>query len=166
MQFDPNIQCGSRVMRISLNDHDRLDWCSAKPLPSENACQWLDNVDTHAYAKFDQKIPWGSRDMSIFARQTDSRFKWPIYKLIWWFRLIDLSIDEGRGLMLWLLSAPPGLPVGFLLLWYSVLFTVESLSLLYLLFISWFICSRRWCIDKLGVYHTKQTSMCLDPHLN
>ena len=29
-----------------------------------------------------------------------------------------------------------GLPVGFLLLWYSVLFTVESLSLLYLLFIS------------------------------
>ena len=29
-----------------------------------------------------------------------------------------------------------GLPVGFLLLWYSVSFTVESLSLLYLLFIS------------------------------
>ena len=29
-----------------------------------------------------------------------------------------------------------GLPVGFLLLWYSVLFTVESLSLLYLLVIS------------------------------
>ena len=34
-----------------------------------------------------------------------------------------------------------GLPVGFLLLRYSVLFTVESLSLLYLLFISMFICS-------------------------
>ena len=29
-----------------------------------------------------------------------------------------------------------GLPVGFLLLQYSVLFTVEALSLLYLLFIS------------------------------
>ena len=29
-----------------------------------------------------------------------------------------------------------GLPVGFLLRWYSVLFTVESLSLLYLLAIS------------------------------
>ena len=29
-----------------------------------------------------------------------------------------------------------GLPVGFLLLWYSVLFSVESLSLLYLLVIS------------------------------
>ena len=28
-----------------------------------------------------------------------------------------------------------GSPVGFLLLWYSVLFTVESLFLLYLLFI-------------------------------
>ena len=32
--------------------------------------------------------------------------------------------------------APKGLPVGFLLLLYSVLFTVESLSLLYHLFIS------------------------------
>ena len=29
-----------------------------------------------------------------------------------------------------------GLPVGFLLLWYSVLYTVESLSLLYLIVIS------------------------------
>ena len=29
-----------------------------------------------------------------------------------------------------------GLPVGFLLLWYSVLFTVKSLSLLYLLVVS------------------------------
>ena len=32
--------------------------------------------------------------------------------------------------MLWLLSGPPGLPVGFVLLRYSVLFTVESLVLL------------------------------------
>ena len=59
-----------------------------------------------------------------------------------------------------------GLPVGFLLFWYSVLFTVESLSLLYLLLISWFICSRRWCIDKLGVFHANRISMCLDSHLN
>ena len=36
-----------------------------------------------------------------------------------------------------------GLPVGFLLLQYSVLFSVESLILLYLLVISFFICSRR-----------------------
>ena len=42
------------------------------------------------------------------------------------------------------LLVPPGLPDRFLLLWYSVLFTVESsLSLLDLLFISGFICSRR-----------------------
>ena len=31
-------------------------------------------------------------------------------------------------------QADRGLPVGFVLLWYSVLCTVESLSLLYLLF--------------------------------
>ena len=41
------------------------------------------------------------------------------------------------------LLVPLGLPDVFLLLWYSVLFTVESLSLLDLLFISGFICSRR-----------------------
>ena len=41
-----------------------------------------------------------------------------------------------------------------------------SLSLLYLLVISWFICFRRWCIDKLGVFHANQIFMCLDPHLN
>ena len=56
-------------------------------------------------------------------------------------------------------QAHRGLPVGFLLLRYSVLSTVESLSLLYLLFISWFICSGRLCIDKLGVFHTNQISM-------
>ena len=30
------------------------------------------------------------------------------------------------------------------------------LILLYLLFISWFICSRRWCIDNLGVFMQTQ----------
>ena len=64
------------------------------------------------------------------------------------------------------LWAHQGLPVGFHLLRYSVLFTVESLSLLYLLVISWLICFRRWCIDKLGVFHANQVSRCLDPHLN
>ena len=53
-------------------------------------------------------------------------------------------------------QAQRGLPVWFLLLRYSVLFTVESLSLLYLPFISWLICSRRWCIDKLGVFYANQ----------
>ena len=46
-----------------------------------------------------------------------------------------------------------GLPVWFLLPWYSGLFTVESLLLLYLFFISWFICSRRWRVDKLGIFY-------------
>ena len=68
--------------------------------------------------------------------------------------------------MLWLLSGPPGFTCWICLLGYSVLFTVESLSLLYLLFLSWFICSRRWCIEKVGVFDANQTSMCLDPHLN
>ena len=49
---------------------------------------------------------------------------------------------------------------------FSIQKTVKSLSLLYLLFRSWFICFLRWCIDKLGVFHANQTSMCLDPHLN
>ena len=68
--------------------------------------------------------------------------------------------------MLWLLSGHWGLPAGFLLLQCSVLFTVESFSLLYLLFIASFICSRRWCNDKLGVFHANQISICLDPHWN
>ena len=63
-------------------------------------------------------------------------------------------------------SGPLGFTCWIFLLWYSVLFTVESLSLLFLLFISWFICSRRWCIDKLGVFHENRKSICLDPHLN
>ena len=51
----------------------------------------------------------------------------------------DLSTEEMVGACCfgW------GLPVGFLLLRYSVLSTVDSLSLLYFLFISSFICSRR-----------------------
>ena len=53
--------------------------------------------------------------------------------------------------MIWLLSGPPGLTVGFLLLRYSVLCTFESLSLLYLIF----ICSRRWCMDKGSLMQTK-----------
>ena len=36
----------------------------------------------------------------------------------------------------------------------------------FLFFISWYICSRRWCIYKLGFFHANQISMCLDPHLN
>ena len=34
-----------------------------------------------------------------------------------------------------------------------------------ILFVHWY-CTRRWYIDKLGGFHTNQTSMCLDPHYN
>ena len=65
--------------------------------------------------------------------------------------LLDLSIDEMVGAWCFgCCQSHRGLPVGFFLLRYSVFCTVESLSLLYLLFISWFICFWRWCIDKLG----------------
>ena len=93
--------------------------------------------------------------------------RWVGFQTLWRFGLKDFSIDEMVGA--WYLAvcqANRGLPVGFLLLQYSVLFTVESLSSLYLPFMSWFICSRRWCIDKLGVFQTNQISLCLDPHLN
>ena len=93
---------------------------------------------------------------SLFAR------RWVRLQTLWRFQPKELSIDEMVGACCFgCLSGPRGLPVGFLLLWYSVLFTVESLSLLYFLVISWFICSRRWWIDKLGVFHANQISMCL-----
>ena len=47
-----------------------------------------------------------------------------------------------------------------------VLLLFIDLIWFYLLVISWFICFRRWCIDKLGVFHANQIIMCLDPHLN
>ena len=54
------------------------------------------------------------------------------------FRFYDgpnLSIDEMIGTWCFgCCQAHPGLPVGFLLLQYSVLYNFESLSLLYLLF--------------------------------
>ena len=59
------------------------------------------------------------------------------------FRLYDGSDLKTYLLMRWwgpdvlaVCRAHPGLPVGFLLLGYSVIFTFESLSLLYLLVIS------------------------------
>ena len=92
---------------------------------------------------------------------------WVRLQALWRFWCQDLSIEEMVGA--WCCGccqAHRGSPAGFPLHWYSVLFTVESVSLLNLLFISWFICSRRWCLDKFGVFHTNQTSICLDQHLN
>ena len=56
-----------------------------------------------------------------------------------------------------------GLGVGLILLRYAVVCTVDSLYLFYLLFISRFGCTR-WYIDKLGIFHANQTSICLDPN--
>ena len=71
------------------------------------------------------------------------------------FRLKDLSINEMVGAWCFgCLRAHRDLPVRFILHRYLVLFNVESLSLLYLLVIFWFICSRRmmmhWWIRGLS----------------
>ena len=55
----PNIPCGSRVISIGL--------MLSKALFFNKAVTWLDNVDMHVYAKFDQTITCGSRNMRIFA---------------------------------------------------------------------------------------------------
>ena len=109
---------------------------------------------------------WSTQSRLTILLSSLIALRWAGLQTLWRFHLRLVYWWDGRGLMLWLLSGPRGLPIRFLLLQYSVLFTVESLSLLYLLFISWYICSRRWCIDKLCVFHTNQTSMCLNPHLN
>ena len=86
---------------------------------------------------------------------------------LWWFWLKDLSIDEkDQTWCFGCCQAHWSLTVGFLLLLYSALCTVEFLSLLYLLLTSWIICSRKEIIFKLGIFHANQTSMCLDPYLN
>ena len=60
--------------------------------------------------------------------------------------------------------AHQGLTAGFLLLRYSAVYTVESLALFYPLLISRFVCTRRWYIDELRIFHVNQTSICLDSH--
>ena len=79
---------------------------------------------------------------------------------LWRFGLKVLSIDEMVGVWCFgCCQAHGGLPVGFLLLRHSVSFTFESLSLLHLLFISWFICSKRWWIDKLRVFRANTSEL-------
>ena len=109
-------------------------------------------------------VGWSTQSRSATLLSSLIARGWDGLNTLWQFRLKDYEM-VGAWCFGCLLG-PPGLPVGFLMLRYSVLFTAESLSLFYLLFISWFICSRRWCIDKLGVFYAHQTSMCLDPHLN
>ena len=73
---------------------------------------------------------------------------WVGLQTLWRFRLKDLYIDEMVGAWCFC-QTHQGIPVRFLLLRYSVLFTVEYLSLLYLHFMPWFICSRRWWVGFL-----------------
>ena len=109
---------------------------------------------------------WSTQSRSATFLSSLIARRWVGLQTLWRFRLKDLSIDE--MVVAWCsgcCQAHQVLLIGFLLLRYSVLFTVESLSLLYLLFISWFICSMRWRIDKLEVFHANRTSMFLDPHM-
>ena len=68
-KFDPNIPCGSRVMNTFTNWPRPVGLMLSKASSIKRgcyACQWLDSVEMHAYAKFDPNIPCGSRVMNIF----------------------------------------------------------------------------------------------------
>ena len=90
---------------------------------------------------------------------------WP--QTQWWFQHKDLSIDERVGAWFCVCCwAYWYFTVWFILFRYSVVCTVESLSLFHLLFISWFICTKRWFIDKLGLFLANQKCMCINPGQN
>ena len=85
----------------------------------------------------------------------------------WCINWRRLSVDEMVGAWYFgCLSGPPGFTCWISFTPVLSFIYVESLSMLHLLVISWFVCSGRWCIDKLGVCHANQIFMCLDPHLN
>ena len=68
--------------------------------------------------------------------------------------------------MLWLFVGPTGV---YLMDFFCSGIQFYLLLSPYLCFVSLLyldLCFRRWCIDKLGVFHANQISMCLDPHLN
>ena len=77
---------------------------------------------------------------------------------LWWFRIKDLSIDERvrAWSMLCLWSGPPGfncwisfIPVFSCMYCWILIFVL-------LIFISWFVCTWRWYIYKLGIFHGNQ----------
>ena len=89
------------------------------------------------------------------------------FPALWRFWLGDLSVYGMVGAWCFrCCRACCGLPVGFILLRYSALFTVESLSLLYFLFVSWFVCSGVWCVGGLGACRADQASVCLGLRLH
>ena len=97
---------------------------------------------------------WWSTQSLLATLLSSSIARWWVgLQTLWWFRLKDLSIDEMVGAWCFgCLSGPPGFTCWISFAPVFSFFTVESLSLLYLLVISWFICFRRWCIDKLGFF--------------
>ena len=83
------------------------------------------------------------------------------------FQLKDLSIYGRVGTCCCVCGqAHRGLTVSLLLLLYSVLCTVESLSLFYLLFISQFVCTRRSHNLSYGSFmQTKYFSVLFTPEI-
>ena len=83
--------------------------------------------------------------------------RWVVPQTLWRFRLKDISLDKRVRAWCYVCSwAHQGLTVGFLLLRHSVVYTVESLSLVYLLFISPFVLTRRKPIREGSFMRTKQ----------
>ena len=101
---------------------------SAKCNSGRIAIQWfhIKYYLDYQYTKF-QPYTFRVQKMCVFARYAT---------LVPRLLPIEHTFNREGSLYLAVCRALRGLPVGFLLLRYSVLFTVESLSLLYLLFIS------------------------------
>ena len=96
---------------------------------------------------------------SIIAR------RWAGHQTLWWFWLKDLSIDEMVGAWCFgCCQAHWRLPVVSFALVFSFMYCWVFIFALFPFNIL-IVCSRRWCMDKLGVFHANQTFMCLDPHL-
>ena len=94
--------------------------------------------------------------------------RWVGLNTLWRFQLKDLSsIDEMVGpdalAVCW---AHRGLPVRFFCSCFQFYLLLSPYVCFISFFLSWFTCSGRWCIDKSGVFHANQISMCLGPHLN
>ena len=63
MQNLLQVPCGSRVLNIFINLPRPAGLMLSKDSSIGKGCyafQWLDNVDMHTYAKYDQNLPCGS----------------------------------------------------------------------------------------------------------
>ena len=83
--------------------------------------------------------------------------RWVRLQTLWWFRLKDLSIGEMVGAWCFgFLSGSPGFtcwisyaPVFSFIYCWVLIFALSPCYILIYMF-------RRWCIDKLGVFHANQ----------